>query len=326
VITPVGLGFGRGSTTIRNLPSGRTRGGQTHQPTHGECCRRKECLFWVRGLGEVYVAEHPRLACEVNIPQSGGRSKGDCRVEPLSPNSFSQQGAYRQDAQVLPVHPMKTTVMRRSRPRARPAEANSLNSARDLRRYRTITLWVRILRLRLPGAADDNQYAPRGVAVAGLCRADGRCRLRLDTAEVNTGNDLPWWLVAGFLIAALAVFVVVARFLVKRARGDVSAHRERAAAAFVVALIISGFADDGLKALAASVFHSRSVWLSIPVYVLSYVVLLTLVVLIVNRFGAGPTGATAKSTDRQHRLTARLHLYPAQCCGSWPVMSTVFPS
>jgi hypothetical protein len=115
-----------------------------------------------------------------------------------------------------------------------------------------------------------------------------------NSAGFNTKNDLPWWLVVGFTVAAIAVFLLVARFLVQRAHGNVPVQRERAATGFLIALIISGFVDDGLRGLASLLFHSKSIWISIPLYVISYVVLLTLVVLIVNKFAAKATGDTAK--------------------------------
>jgi H+/Cl- antiporter ClcA len=114
-----------------------------------------------------------------------------------------------------------------------------------------------------------------------------------NSAGFSTRSDLPWWLIAGFTFAAVAVFLIVAWFLVQKSRGDVPVQRERAATGFLVALIVSGFVDDGLRGLASVVFHSKSIWLSIPIYVISYVILLTLVVLIVNRFAAKPSTGPA---------------------------------
>ena len=109
-----------------------------------------------------------------------------------------------------------------------------------------------------------------------------------NSAGFNSKNDLPWWLIAGFTLAAIAVFFFVAWFLVQKGRGNIPVQRERAATGFIIALIISGFVDDGLRGLASLLFHSKSIWISIPVYILSYVVLLALVVLMVNRFAAKP--------------------------------------
>jgi H+/Cl- antiporter ClcA len=115
-----------------------------------------------------------------------------------------------------------------------------------------------------------------------------------NSAGFTTKNDVPWWLIIGFTIAAFAVFLIVAWFLVQKARGNVPVQRERAYTGFFLALIVSGLVDDGLKGLASLLLHSRSIWISIPIYVLSYVVLLALVVLIVNKDSAKPSGGPAK--------------------------------
>jgi H+/Cl- antiporter ClcA len=117
-----------------------------------------------------------------------------------------------------------------------------------------------------------------------------------NSARFKTNNDLPWWLVIGFTLAALAVFLIVAWFLTQKARGKIPVQRERAFAGFFGALIISGFVDDGLRGLASLLFHSRSIWISIPLYILSYVVLLAALVLIVNKVAAKPSGGAAESS------------------------------
>ncbi len=122
-----------------------------------------------------------------------------------------------------------------------------------------------------------------------------------NAAAFSSKNDLPWWLIVGFAAAAIAVFFFVAWFLVQKGRGDVPVQRERAATGFIIAIIISGFVDDGLRGLASLLFHSKSIWISIPVYILSYVVLLTLLVLIVNKFAAKPPAGTAEPASGQKR-------------------------
>ncbi|MBO0863644.1 MAG: hypothetical protein J2P16_01040 [Mycobacterium sp.] len=115
-----------------------------------------------------------------------------------------------------------------------------------------------------------------------------------NSASFNTKNDLPWWLIIGFTVMALAVFLIVAWFLVQKTRGKVPVQRERVYTGFLVALIISGFVDDGLKGLASLFFHSRSIWIDIPLYILSYVVLLALLVFILNKVAAKPSGDAAR--------------------------------
>lgn len=114
--------------------------------------------------------------------------------------------------------------------------------------------------------------------------------------KLNTRNDLPWWLIVAFTIMSLAVFLVVAWFLVQKARGKVPVKRERVYAGFLIALIVSGFVNDALKGLAALLFHSRTIWISIPLYILSYVVLLALLVFILNRT-ARESGDTTRGSE-----------------------------
>jgi H+/Cl- antiporter ClcA len=122
-----------------------------------------------------------------------------------------------------------------------------------------------------------------------------------NSAGFNANRDLPWWLIAGFTVAAVAVFLIVAWSLVQKSRVNVPVQRERAATGFLIALIISGFVDDGLRGLASLLFHSKSIWISIPIYTLSYVVLLTLVVLMVNKFAAKPSTGPAQPASGQQR-------------------------
>lgn len=114
-----------------------------------------------------------------------------------------------------------------------------------------------------------------------------------NSAGLTTKNNLPWWLIIAFTVMAIAVFLIVGGFLVQKARGKVPANRERAYIGFLVALVISGFVDDGLKGLTWLLFGSRSIWLSIPLYILSYVVLLAVLVFILNRVAARPSGDTS---------------------------------
>ncbi|EID17853.1 hypothetical protein [Mycobacterium xenopi] len=117
-----------------------------------------------------------------------------------------------------------------------------------------------------------------------------------NSASFQTKNNLPWWLIIGFIVVALAVFVIVAWFLTQRARGIVPVQRERVYIGFLIALVISGFVDDGLRGLTSLVLHSRSIWISIPLYIISYVVLLTLLVVFVGKFAAKPSSDPAKPT------------------------------
>lgn len=116
--------------------------------------------------------------------------------------------------------------------------------------------------------------------------------LLFDSSGLDTRNDLPLWLVIGFTIMAVLVVLIVAWYLVQRTRGKVAPKRERVYMAFLIALVISGFIDDGLKALTKLIFHSMSIWILIPFYILSYAILLAVIVVVMNR-------VTTKSADTQ---------------------------
>lgn len=116
--------------------------------------------------------------------------------------------------------------------------------------------------------------------------------LLFSSGGLHTRNDLPLWLIIGFTVMAVLVFLLVAWYLVQRSRGKVPPKRERVYMAFLIALVISGLIDDGLKALTKLIFHSMSIWILIPFYILSYAVLLSVIVIVMNR-------ATAKSADTQ---------------------------
>jgi hypothetical protein len=112
-----------------------------------------------------------------------------------------------------------------------------------------------------------------------------------NSAGLNTTGELPLWLYVAFTVMALAVFVIVTWYLTQKVRDKIPVQRERAYAGFLIALMISGFIDDGLKGLVSLLFHFRSIWIMVPVYILSYVVLLTVLALIVKKSAARSTEA-----------------------------------
>lgn len=105
-------------------------------------------------------------------------------------------------------------------------------------------------------------------------------------AGLNAKGDLPLWLIVAFTITALSVFLIVAWFVTQKARGKIPVKRERVYMGFLVALIVSGFVDDGLRGLAWIFFHSKSIWIMIPMYILSYVALLAVLVFTLNKVAA----------------------------------------
>lgn len=116
--------------------------------------------------------------------------------------------------------------------------------------------------------------------------------LLFDSSGLNTSNDLPLWLVIGFTLMAVLVVLIVAWYLMQRSHGKVPPKRERVYIGFLIALIIWGFINDGLKALTTLIFHSMSIWILIPFYILSYAILLAVMVVVMNR-------VATKHTDTQ---------------------------
>lgn len=117
-----------------------------------------------------------------------------------------------------------------------------------------------------------------------------------NSAGLNTSTDLPLWLIVAFTVMALAVFLIVAWFVTQKARGKVPVKRERFYMGILIALIVSSFIDDGLKGLASLLFHTRSIWIMIPMYILSYVALLAVLAVVLNKMTAKSEGSSPSST------------------------------
>jgi predicted permease len=113
-----------------------------------------------------------------------------------------------------------------------------------------------------------------------------------NSAGLNTTGELPLWLYVAFTIMALVVFVIVAWFLTQKVRDKIPVKRERAYAGFLIALIVSGLIDDGLKGLISLLFHARSIRIMIPLYILSYVVLLAVLAFILKKSTASSAEAS----------------------------------
>ncbi|OBK12635.1 hypothetical protein [Mycobacterium asiaticum] len=117
------------------------------------------------------------------------------------------------------------------------------------------------------------------VYVAGMVGTD----LLMNSDGLQTRNDLPLWLIIGFTIMSVTVLGLVAWYLGQRSRGNVLVQTERVYMAFFIALFISGLVSDSLKALTNLIFHSMSIWILIPFYILSYPVSLAVTVIVTNR-------------------------------------------
>ncbi|MEB3070855.1 hypothetical protein [[Mycobacterium] vasticus] len=97
--------------------------------------------------------------------------------------------------------------------------------------------------------------------------------LFFDSAGLNTDSDLPIWLIIAFAAMSIAVVCVLAWFISQKARGRISVKKENFYLGILITVIVSGFIGDGLQAVASMIFKSTSIWVMIPVYLLSYAAL-----------------------------------------------------
>ncbi|PBJ66905.1 hypothetical protein BB737_05140 [Mycobacterium avium subsp. hominissuis] len=125
-----------------------------------------------------------------------------------------------------------------------------------------------------------------------------------DSSGLNTHADLPAWLLVAFTLTALAACVIVAWFITQKARGKISVTRERAYVGLLITVVVSGFIDDALKGLASLVFHAKSIWVLIPLYILSWVVLLAVGAVTMSRMAARSGDTPASKSERSDATTA----------------------
>ncbi len=94
------------------------------------------------------------------------------------------------------------------------------------------------------------------------------------SSHPNAGRAVPVWIVAGFIISALAVAAVGIWYFTRRAGGKIPRKREHAYIAILVGVVVSGWVGDALGGLAGLLLGGKSVWIMAPSYVVAYVVLL----------------------------------------------------
>jgi hypothetical protein len=115
----------------------------------------------------------------------------------------------------------------------------------------------------------------------------------LHSAGFDTEPDMPWWLIVTFIVTALVVFCTAAWYLARQASGKIPVQRERGYAGFFVALIVAGVVDDGLKDAATLPLYHRSIWIDVPLSIISWSVLLAVLAFVTNKF--------ARSQSAGHR-------------------------
>ncbi|QWY65443.1 hypothetical protein BJP78_27695 (plasmid) [Mycobacterium avium subsp. hominissuis] len=96
----------------------------------------------------------------------------------------------------------------------------------------------------------------------------------------------------------------MAWFITQKARGKISVTRERAYVGLLITVVVSGFIDDALKGLASLVFHAKSIWVLIPLYILSWVVLLAVGAVTMSRMAARSGDTPASKSERSDATTA----------------------
>lgn len=85
-------------------------------------------------------------------------------------------------------------------------------------------------------------------------------------------GELPLWLLFAFIAMAIAVFVIVGRYLFQRNRKAIPASTERAMLAILAGAVVSGMANNVLAGVVTLLLHTRSLWVMIPIYILTYLV------------------------------------------------------
>lgn len=95
----------------------------------------------------------------------------------------------------------------------------------------------------------------------------------LNSASPASSTSVPLWMVAGFVVSALAVAGIVLWYLVKRARGKVPLQRHHTYMALLLAIVVSGFVSDALKGVASLLLGGHPWWVLVPIYTIGYAVL-----------------------------------------------------
>ena len=90
-----------------------------------------------------------------------------------------------------------------------------------------------------------------------------------DSALLDTHGPIPLWLGIAFACTAVVVALIVVWLVGNKVVGRVSPNRERALWGIVVAVVLAEMVEGGLNALASHAFHIHSIWLAIPIYLIS---------------------------------------------------------
>lgn len=103
------------------------------------------------------------------------------------------------------------------------------------------------------------------------------------SAVMGRPDELPIWLLVVFTAMAITVFALVSRYLSARKRGAVSGSTERAILAILAGVVVSGTANDVLAGVVSLLLPDRSVWVMVPIYILTYLICLAVVQWVLSR-------------------------------------------
>lgn len=95
---------------------------------------------------------------------------------------------------------------------------------------------------------------------------------------------VPGWMVAGFIMSAIAVACVALWYLIARRGGKVPEQRHHAYLALLISVVISGLVDDALKGVAALIVPGPPWWVLVLVYAAGYAVFCAVLVYVANIF------------------------------------------
>ena len=122
--------------------------------------------------------------------------------------------------------------------------------------------------------------------------------LFFDSAGLNTGNDLPVWLIVAFTAMSIAVVCVLAWYVSQKGRHKIAVKRENFYLGILITVVVAGSVNDALKALASIVFKSSSIWVMIPVYMLSYAALWVVASIVFTKILKRSEASASEDVDR----------------------------
>jgi hypothetical protein len=114
-----------------------------------------------------------------------------------------------------------------------------------------------------------------------------------DSAGLDVRNNLPLWLIIAFTAMSISTVLLLIWFISSKVRGKISVRRERFYLGILIIVFIADFIDDALKGLTSLIFDTSSIWVMIPMYLISYVALWVVIVIVFNKIAKRPEVAVS---------------------------------